>query len=85
MKALLLIPLLASCTMYTVEKTMPDGSSTVVRIKSTRSFETPDLEYTRTGQDATFSFSADSVDNNTAAMMGIMAQLMAMLAAKPVQ
>ena len=77
--AIILLALLSGCTMYTVEKVMPDGSSTVVRIKSTRSFETPDLHYTRTGQDATFDFSAASVDNNTAAMMGIVGQMMSMM------
>jgi PBP1b-binding outer membrane lipoprotein LpoB len=85
MKALILLLLLSGCTMYSVEKVAPDGSSTVVHIKSTRSFETPNLHYAREGQDAVFDFSADSVDNNTAAYMGMIAQLMQMLAAKPVQ
>ena len=77
--------LLSGCTMYTVEKVAPDGSSTSIYVKSTRSFETPNLHYEREGADAVFDFSADSVDNNTAAMMGMIAQLMQMLAAKPVQ
>lgn len=55
----------AGCTTYSVEKTTPDGSSTLAHVKSTRSFETPNLHYARTGADAEFDFSAQSVDNNT--------------------
>ena len=82
MKALLILLLVQGCTMYTVEKVAPDGSSTIVNIRSTRSFETPNLHYEREGQDAVFDFSAASVDNNTEAFMGVIAQLMAMLAEK---
>jgi len=79
----LLLLLLSGCTMYTVEKVAPDGSSTVVRIKSTRSFETPSLHYAREGQDAVFDFSAANADNNTA-LMGAMMQLLQAMMIKPV-
>jgi len=86
MKRLIMILLLSlqACTMYTVEKVLPDGSSTIVHIKSTRSFETPSLHYEREGKDAVFDFSAQSVDNNTAALMGAMMQLMQAMMVKPV-
>ena len=70
---------LSSCTMYSIEKTMTDGSSTVVNIKSTRSFEQPDLSYTREGTDATFDFKAAGADNNTDAIMGAITPMMQMM------
>ena len=90
MKALLILMVifLSGCTMYSVEKQMPDGSFTNVHIKSTRSFETPTLHYQRTGQDAVFDFSAQSVDNNTDAFIGLfggMLQMMQQMMAQPVQ
>jgi hypothetical protein len=81
MKKLLLIAimLLPSCTMYSVEKVMPDGSSTKVYIKSTRSFEQPNLHYARQGTDATFDFQAANADNNTAAIVGMLSPMVQML------
>ena len=69
--------------MYTVEKVVPGGGSTVVKIKSTRSFETPNLHYEREGADAVFDFSAAGADNNTAAMVGVFSQMLQMLQARP--
>ena len=66
---------LSSCTMYSVEKTMPDGSSTIVKVKSSRSFEQPDMSYTRTGTDATFDFKAASVDDGTAEIISMFAPI----------
>jgi len=81
MKALMivLVILLSGCTKYVVEKTAIDGSTTVVRVSSTRDLEQPVVKYTRTGQDATFDFSAASVDNNTEVFMGTMLQMMQMM------
>jgi hypothetical protein len=79
MKALIAMGciLMCGCTMYTVEKVSPDGSTTVVKIKSTRGFETPTLHYAREGQDAVFDFSAQSVDNNTDTIVAMFAPLIA--------
>ena len=80
MKTLMIIAIifLSGCTTYSVQKQLPDGSYTNVEIKSTRSFETPALHYQRQGADATFDFSAQSVDSNDAfvSMMGMMMQMM---------
>jgi len=80
MKKLLLIAimLLPSCTMYSVEKVMPDGSSTKVYIKSTRSFEQPNLHYER-GDGTTFDFQAANADNNTTAIVGMLSPMVQML------
>jgi len=67
------------CTMYSVEKQMPDGSFTNVNVKSTRSFEQPDLHYTREGNDATFDFQAAGADNNTDAFMGMFQGIFGMM------
>lgn len=72
---LLLYFLMAGCTMYTVEKTDLNGVRTFVSVKSTRSFEQPDLSYTRTGADATFDFKAAGADNNTDAIVGMFAPI----------
>ena len=53
-----LMLLLTSCTIYRV-KTVP-GKSVTVGVYSTRSFEAPELHYEREGENATFSFGADS-------------------------
>lgn len=82
MKALLIVTLvfLTGCTLYSVERTAPDGSSIVVKVKSTRSFEQPDMSYARMGQDATFDFKAAGADNNTDAIVGMFAPLIQGLA-----
>lgn len=82
MKALLILLLTftTGCTMYSVERTAPDGSTIVVNVKSTRSFEQPDMSYTRTGEDATFDFKAAGADNNTDAIVGMFAPLIQGLA-----
>ena len=67
---------LSGCTTYSIEKSMPDGSSTVVHIKSTRSFEQPDLSYAREGSNATFDFKAANADNNTDAFMGAISPML---------
>jgi len=76
MRAVLLVLLLSGCTMYSVEKIAPDGSSTIVSVKSTRSFDQPDLRYTRTGADATFDFKAAGADNNSDAIIGLFAPIL---------
>ena len=75
---LLAILFLSGCTMYSVEKVLPDGSSTKVYIKSTRSFEQPNLHYER-GDGTTFDFQAANADNNTDAFIGIFGGMMAMM------
>lgn len=77
MKTLLILTLifLNGCTMYSVERTAPDGSSIVVNVKSTRSFEQPDLHYEREGQNAAFDFKAASVNDGTAEIIGMFAPL----------
>ena len=93
MKSLILvltIIFMSGCTTYDVKR---DSEGIVsVKVKSTRSFETPDLSYQRVGNDVSFDFSAQSVDNNTEAilgtfqgMMGMMMQMMQMMAQTPPQ
>ena len=80
MKALLVILfLLSGCTTYSVHKVAPGGIETTVKIASTRSFEQPDMHYSRTGNDAVLDFSAASVDNNTEAFVGMFSQMMGMM------
>ena len=81
MKALfvILILVLSGCTKYVVEKDMGDGVYTKVSVSSTRDLEQPVVRYTRTGQDATFDFSAASVDSNTEIFMGSMMQMMQLM------
>ena len=81
MKTLMIIAIvfLSGCTTYSVQKQLPDGSYTNVEIKSTRSFETPALHYERMGADAKFDFSAQSVDNNTDAYLGVFSGMMGMM------
>lgn len=78
---LLIAIFLNACTMYSVEKQLPDGSFTNIHVKSTRSFEQPDLAYTRTGADATFDFKAAGADNNTDAYLGMFQGMMGMMMA----
>lgn len=54
----LAVLLLGGCTIYRVHS--EPGKSVDVKVYSTRSFEAPVLLYTRVGDDATFSFGADS-------------------------
>ena len=79
MKILLIavIVLLQACTTYSVVRS-PDGT-VMVDVKSTRSFEAPDLHYARSGEDAEFDFSAANADNNTDALVSIMQMMMDML------
>jgi len=74
-----MIVLLSGCTTYSVEKQSPSQGYTKVTVKSTRSFEQPDLSYTRTGSDATLNFSAASADNNTDVIFGALTPMMQMM------
>ena len=79
----LIIIFMSGCTKYVIEKTAPDGSTTVVNVSSTRDLEQPNLHYQRTGNDAVFDFSAAGVDNNAdtfmSAMTGVMGMMMQMM------
>lgn len=60
------------CTTYEVQKGMADcPTCTFVKVRSTREFQTPNLHYERTGQDAVFDFSADSVTNSPSPLEAI--------------
>ena len=77
----LLILSLSACTTYDVKR---DSEGIVsVKVKSTRSFEAPDLHYNRTGTDVSFDFKAANADNNTDAFVnvfgGMMQQMMQMM------
>ena len=80
MKALLLvfvIIFMSGCTTYSVKR---DGEGMVsVDVTSTRSFEQPNIYYNREGQDVEFQFSAESVDNNTDAFLGVFQGMMGMM------
>lgn len=76
-----LMVLLTSCTTYTVKKEATDGSSTTVKVRSTRDLEQPEVDYIRKGTDAEFHFSAASANNSTEmfdSMMGMMMNMMKM-------
>ena len=70
---------MAGCTTYSIEKVTPDGSSTVVHVKSTRDLEQPELHYERYGNDAVFDFKAAGVDNNSDAYLGMFNGMMGMM------
>jgi len=79
MKALLIFAIifLSGCTTYDVKR---DSEGIVnVKVRSTRSFEAPDLHYKRLGSDVTFDFKAANADNNTDAILGIFGGVMAMM------
>ena len=63
-----LMLLLNGCTIYRV-KTVP-GKSVTVGVYSTRSFQAPELHYEREGENATFSFGADSATQEGIGDMG---------------
>jgi hypothetical protein len=70
-----------SCTTYDIRR---DSEGIIsVKVKSTRSFEAPDLHYERVGSDVAFDFQAQTVDNNTDAFLGMfqgmMQQMMTMM------
>ena len=60
--------------MYNVKRGT-DGTVDV-SIKSTRSFEAPQLRYEREGKDAEFTFKAANADNNTDAFMGAISPML---------
>lgn len=66
---LLLLLVLQGCTMYTIERTMTDGSTVKVDIKSNRSFEQPNVHYERKGDDAVFDFGAAAATDSTSALI----------------
>jgi len=80
---ILLIALLAfsvcSCTTYTIDKQNGDGTSTLVKVRSTRDLEQPEIHYAREGTDAEFDFKAAGVDNNTDAYLGMFQGMMQMM------
>ncbi len=69
MKNLLIVLIavaLTSCTMYSIERTSPDGSTTIVKTKSMREFDNPEIHYTRNADgSATFDFGAVKTTNPT--------------------
>ena len=68
---------MVGCTTYDIKR---DSEGIIqVSVKSTRSFEQPNLHYDRNGTDVTFDFEAASVDNNTDAFMGAMTGVMGMM------
>ena len=75
----LIIFVMAGCTTYSIEKVTPDGSTTVVHVKSTRDLEQPELHYERVGNDASFDFQAAGVDNNSEMFQGMMAMMLQMM------
>lgn len=78
MKILLLslLIVLSGCTRYVIERPTPDGIFKV-SVMSSRSFDQPDLHYTRTGSDATFDFKAASANDGAAEIVGIFAPIIA--------
>ena len=75
----LIVIFLSGCTTYSIEKQMGDGVSTIVKIKSTRDLEQPEITYIREGEDARFDFKAASVDNNSDMFAGMMMQMLQMM------
>jgi len=70
---------MTACTTYVVEKRMPDGSYTVVKVRSSRDLEQPNLHYLREGDKASFDFEAANVDNNTEAYLNALTGMMNMM------
>ena len=79
MKTLMIVMVLflSGCTTYDIKR---DSEGIVsVNVKSTRSFEAPDLHYIREGTDVEFDFKAASVDNGTEAFVGMFQGMMGMM------
>lgn len=73
----LVIIFLSACTTYDVKR---DSEGIVqVTVKSTRSFEAPDLHYKRDDSGVEFDFSAANADNNTDAFVGMFGGIMALM------
>ena len=72
-----LIIFLSGCTTYDIKRDS-DGIISV-QVKSTRSFEAPDLHYNRVGDDVEFDFTAANADNNTDAFVGMFSGMMKMM------
>lgn len=81
--AAIFVMLLSACTTYDVKR---DSEGIVrVTVKSTRSFEAPDLHYKRDGDGVEFDFSAANADNNTDAFLGMFNGIMQMMQAMMMQ
>ena len=80
MKAILaatLIIFLSACTTYDVKR---DSEGIVqVTVKSTRSFDAPDLHYRRDDSGVEFDFSAASADANIDSFVGMFQGMMGMM------
>lgn len=70
---------LSSCTMYTVEKTAADGTSTIVKVRSSRDLEQPEIRYERGSDFASFDFKAANVDDKTDVMVGMYSNLIGLM------
>jgi hypothetical protein len=79
--SLFAIVLLSGCTIYTVEKIAADGSTTTVKVRSSREFQQPDLHYSRNGTDAEFDFKAQSATSDYTDMMTAMMSMWQMMMA----
>lgn len=64
-------------TRYSVERTFTDGSSIKATATSFRDIEQPKLHYSRTDDEITFDFQAQTVDNNTDVTAGAAVNLAA--------
>ena len=66
--------IVSGCTTYDIKR---DSAGIIsVQVKSTRSFEAPDLAYEREGEDVKFEFKAANADNNTDAFVGMFSSMM---------
>ena len=73
---MILIVLMAQgCRTYSIEKQTPDGTIKVY-VQSSADMKAPNVHYKRDGDDVTFDFSAEEIDNNTEAYLGIFQGIM---------
>ena len=77
MKWIILLVLLTGCTTYDIKR---DAEGIVsVKVKSTRSFEAPNLNYRKTDEGVSFDFEAANADNNTDAILGTFQGMMGLM------
>ena len=69
---------ISGCTTYSIKR---DAQGIIsVDVRSTRSFEAPDLKYHRFGdEEVSFDFKAAGVDNNTDLLIGMFSSMIGMM------
>jgi hypothetical protein len=79
---IILVVLLAQgCRTYGIEKGTDEFGNPYVKVdvSSSADMKAPNVHYKRIGEDVTFDFSAEEIDNNTQDFMGMFQGMMGMM------